>query len=123
MKVERIAIGLSLALAVIAIFPTAVIAQAQEDYWTLTVWLHPAFGTSHVYVEAYGPFGDTVGYWFPTGIGAYATLQLPYSEFPAGYYYKIGIGTGILGSILPSWFTETSTGQNQVFTYDGNSLY
>jgi hypothetical protein len=65
----------------------------QAESWTLTVYLKPAFGTTSLYVEAYGPFGDHVGDTFSTGVGATAALQLPQSEFPSGYYFKIGVGT------------------------------
>jgi len=99
----------------IALFPSMAWAQEQAG-WTLTVYLQAKFGWSKVYVEADGPFGVTQSGWFATGVGAYATLQLPSSDFPAGYTYKIGIsGPGLTD--LTEWFAATSTGQDQTFTY------
>jgi hypothetical protein len=100
---------------------TASIAMAQEQasYWTLTFYIHAKFGWSSVSVYAYGPFGAQKGGWFDTGVGAYATIDLPSSDFPSGYTYKISImGPGITD--LPSTFVATSNGQDQTYTYEYN---
>jgi hypothetical protein len=94
--------------------------ESQES-WTLTVYLKPAFGTTSLYVEAYGPFGDHVGDTFVTGVGASATLQLPQSEFPSGYYFKIGVGTD--ASSITYYGSYTSNGQDQTFTYELGGLH
>jgi len=91
--------------------------QVAPQSWTLTVYLHPAFGTDKVYVQAYGPFGAHEGQWFSNGVNAYATLTLQASDFPQGYTYKIGIGSGFLGSLFTKDFTTTATGYDMVYNY------
>ena len=61
--------GLALSLAVIALFPTAIMVQAlrsptvgelgydPNNYWGLTIYLHPPQGADRVFVEVTGPFG------------------------------------------------------------------
>jgi hypothetical protein len=95
--------------------------QDKKEFWTLTVYLRPDFGIKKVWVEAYSQFGKIICNWFPyfddDGMDARAILQPPQSEFPAGYYYKIGVGTRSLGYQLPQYFQAKSTGQDQVYAY------
>src|SRR5215469_3742117 len=91
--------------------------QVAPQQWTLTVYLHPSFGTDKVYVEAYGPFGAHEGQWFSNGVNAYATLTLQASDFPQGYQYKIGIGSGFLGSLFTKEFSTTATGYDMTYKY------
>jgi hypothetical protein len=107
--------GLALALAVIALFPTAIMAQAREptggelgyspnNYWGLTIYLHPPFGAPKVWVEVTGPFGHQEGQSFNNTIPdnvlgvPYASLTLTKWGFPSGYHYEIGIGAPDLTS-------------------------
>lgn len=97
----------------------------QADYWTLTVYIQQAkFGWEKVWIAAHGPFGKWVTGWFPTGVGAYGSLQLPSDQFPAGQKLEIDVsGPGITD--LPTIFTRQSTGYDQTYTYiyheDGSS--
>jgi hypothetical protein len=142
---------LTLALSVIALFPTAIMVQAQAEvqtqaqvkilagqnqnapFWTLTIDFRPKHMTLKTYLDvvAYGPHNTHEGAWFGGMAGAGAQLVLDKDQYPAGYYYRIDIktahGNGNNGlykaktSKLQYHFLEMSTGKDQAYVWTRGS--
>jgi hypothetical protein len=142
---------LTLALSVIALFPTAIMVQAQAEvqtqaqvkilagqnqnapFWTLTIDFRPKHMTLKTYLDvvAYGPHNTHEGAWFGGMAGPGAQLVLDKDQYPAGYYYRIDIktahGNGNNGlykaktSKLQYHFLEMSTGKDQAYVWTRGS--
>ena len=137
--------GLALALAVIALFPTAIMAQAREptvgelgyspsNYWSLYIHMQPAFCTKMAMIQVTGPFGhqeesdftnvnQTAGTGLLIQLEYVVRLDLAKKDFPSGYQYQIGIGAPDLCSPTETPFVRlnaTSTGGSQYYSYSYN---
>jgi hypothetical protein len=137
---------LALALAVIALFPTAIVAQAREptvrelgyspsNYWSLYIHMQPAFCAKTAMIQVTGPFGHQEESNFTNAKRTAGTgvvieyvvrLDLTKKDFPSGNQYEIGIGAPDLCSPTKTPFVilnATSTGGSQYYSYsynDGN---
>ena len=138
--------GLALALAVIALFPTAIAAKARgptvgelryspPTYWSLYIHMQPALCAKTAMIQVTGPFGHQEESNFTNAKRTAGTglvieyvvrLDLAKKDFPSGYQYQIGIGAPDLCSPTQTPFVilnATSTGGNQYYSYsynDGN---
>jgi hypothetical protein len=138
--------GLALALAVIALFPTAIVAQARKptvgelgyspsNYWSLYIHMQPAFCAKTAMIQVTGPFGHHEESNFTNANRTAGTglvieyvvrLDLAKKDFPSGYQYEIGIGAPDLCSPTETplvILNATSTGGSQYYSYsynDGN---
>jgi hypothetical protein len=145
MRVRRTG-GLALALIIIALFPTAIVAQAREPtvgelgyspskYWSLYIHMQPAFCAKTAMIQVTGPFGHQEKSNFTNAKRTAGTgvvieyvvrLDLAKKDFPSGNQYEIGIGAPDLCSRTQTPFVilnATSTGGSQYYSYsynDGN---
>lgn len=131
------AVGLlTLALAVISLFPMAMVQALREpmigemgydpsDYSTLYIYLHTAppvndtLCVPRVYVDVTGPFGHQESDIFKD-TATYVTVGLAKKDFPARQLYQIGVGAPNLCSSEYTPFAKvnaTATGGDQYFAY------
>jgi hypothetical protein len=137
---------LALAIVIIALFPTSIVAQAREPtvgelgygpskYWSLYIHLQPAFCAKTAMIQVTGPLGHQEKSNFTNAKRTAGTgvvieyvvrLDLAKKDFPSGNQYEIGIGAPDLCSPTQTPFdilNATSTGGSQYYSYtynDGN---
>jgi hypothetical protein len=106
-----------LSLVAVTALLTTTNARAQTADWTLRVRVNNVnFGESTIGISIKGPYGYSDYRSIPNGPSPSATFTIPGNAIPAGAYFKVCAGTGILGALLPncSWFVYRGAGSASV---------